>query len=39
MVRFFSENNGIKFEINPSAIKTAGLTASSKLLRVAKIYE
>jgi len=37
MINFVIENNTICFEINPSAAKDAGLTISSKLLRLAKI--
>ena len=37
MVRFFTENDKIKFQINAEAAKAAGLTISSKLLRLAEI--
>lgn len=39
IVRFFSESDMIRIEINPEAAKSANLTISSKLLRIAKIYE
>ena len=37
MVRFVTENDKIKFQINVNAAKAAGLTISSKLLRLAEI--
>ena len=37
MIRFFTENDKIKFQINVEAAKAAGLTISSKLLRLAEI--
>ena len=37
MIRFM-QNNKIRLQINPAAIKTAQLNISSKLLRVAEIY-
>lgn len=37
MIRFFTQNKKIKFEINLEACKAAGLEPSSKLLRVAHI--
>ncbi len=37
MVRFFTENDKIKFQINIEAAKAADLTISSKLLRLAEI--
>jgi len=36
-INFFSEDNKIRFEINPRAAEAAGLRVSSRLLRVAKI--
>jgi hypothetical protein len=39
MIRFFTENNKIRLEINISAVKAAKLNISSKLLRVAQIVE
>jgi hypothetical protein len=36
-INFFTENNKIRFEINPRAAEAAGLRVSSRLLRVAKI--
>lgn len=38
MIRFFTLYNKIKFEINPDASKSADLVISSKLLRLADIY-
>jgi hypothetical protein len=37
MIRFFTIDNKIQFQINPEAAKTEGLTISSKLLRLAEI--
>jgi hypothetical protein len=39
MIRFFTEKNKIRLQINPSAAKAANLIISSKLLRVAEIIE
>jgi hypothetical protein len=39
MIKFFTKNNSIKFQINLDETKTAGLVLSSKLLRLAEIYE
>jgi hypothetical protein len=39
IVRFFTENEMIHLEINIEAAKAANLIVSSKLLRIAKIYE
>jgi hypothetical protein len=39
MIKFFTRNNSIKFQINLEETKTAGLVLSSKLLRLAEIYE
>ena len=39
MVRFFVEGNKLRLKINPEAAKDAGLTISSKLLRLAQISE
>jgi hypothetical protein len=39
MVRFFMEGNKIRLRINPEAAKNAGLTISSKILRLAQISE
>jgi hypothetical protein len=39
MVRFVTEQNKIHFRINLEAVKAAGLTVSSKLLRLAEIIE
>jgi hypothetical protein len=37
MIRFFTKNNKIQFQINPEAAKAAELNVSSKLLRLAEI--
>lgn len=37
-VKFYNENNKIKFQVNPGAVKNSRLTISSKLLNLAKIY-
>ena len=37
MIRFFTIDNKIQFQINPEAAKASGLTISSKLLRLAEI--
>ncbi|MCW3083138.1 MAG: YfiR family protein [Bacteroidetes bacterium] len=37
MIRFFTDNDKIKFQINVEVAKAAGLTISSKLLRLAEI--
>lgn len=39
MIKFFKRKNNIRFEINPAAAKSANLTLSSKLLRVAEIFD
>jgi hypothetical protein len=39
MVRFSTENNKIKLEINTEAAKQEGLVISSKLLRIATIFD
>lgn len=39
MIRFFTEKNKIRLQINPSAARAANLIISSKLLRVAEIIE
>jgi hypothetical protein len=36
-INFFTDDNKIRFEINPRAAEAAGLRVSSRLLRVAKI--
>ena len=38
IVKFYPENEMIKLQINVSAAKEANLNVSSKLLRIAKIY-
>ncbi len=38
MIRLFTRDNRIKMEVNVEASKAAGLTISSKLLRLADIY-
>lgn len=37
MIRFLNENNRVRLRINLDAIKRAGLTASSKLLRAGEV--
>lgn len=37
MIRFYQEDNRLRFEINPSAAHKAGLRISSRLLKLAKI--
>ena len=39
MIRFFTENNKIRLEINPAAARTCNLEISGKLLRIAKIAD
>jgi hypothetical protein len=39
MFRFFLENGKIRFEVNPDVSGQSGLQISSKLLRLAKIYD
>jgi hypothetical protein len=39
IIRFFTENEMIRLQINVDAAKAANLSVSSKLLRIAKIYE
>jgi hypothetical protein len=39
MIGFINDHSRIRFQINPNAAKTANLTLSSKLLRVADIVE
>ncbi len=39
MIRFLAENNKIRFRINAEAAEKAGLTISSKLLRLAEIVK
>ena len=38
-IRFFFEDNRIRFEINPDPIATDGLKVSAKLMRLARIYK
>jgi hypothetical protein len=38
MIRLFTKNNNIRFEINPEPAKAAGLSLSAKLLQLATIY-
>jgi hypothetical protein len=38
MIRLFTRDNRIRFEVNLEASREAGLTISSKLLRLAKIF-
>jgi hypothetical protein len=37
MIRFLTRNNKIRLEINPAAVRAAGLGISSKLLQVAEL--
>jgi hypothetical protein len=39
MIRFFSEENKLRFEINTKATDKAGLKVSAKLLQLAKVYK
>jgi len=39
IIRFYTENEMIRLQINIGAAKAANLNVSSKLLRIAKIYE
>ena len=38
MVQFFVDNQKIRFSVNPNAVNETNLKVSSKLLRLAKIY-
>jgi len=38
MIRFFTRKNKIQFQVNTELTKSANLTVSSKLLRLAEIY-
>jgi preprotein translocase subunit Sec61beta len=38
MVRFYEEDNRLRFEINPKAASRVGLHISSRLLKLARIY-
>lgn len=37
MIRFLTDRNRVRLEVNPEAVKAAGLTISSNLLRAARI--
>ena len=39
VIRFFSEDNKLRFEINPAAAQRAGLKMSAKLLQLARLYK
>jgi hypothetical protein len=39
MIRFYKEENKIRFEINLEAVQASDLQISSKVLRVAKIFQ
>src|SRR5436853_588792 len=39
IIRFFTEKNKIRFQINTDAAKAAKLTISSKLLRIAELAD
>lgn len=38
MIRFFIENNKLRFQVNLGAVKEGNIVISSKLLRLAEIY-
>ena len=38
-IRFFLEENRMRFEINPSAARRAGLKPSAKLLQLARVFK
>ena len=38
-IRFFLENNKVRFEIDPDATEAAGLKVSSRLMKLARIYK
>ena len=38
MVRFYEEDNRLRFEVNPKAAARVGLRISSRLLKLARIY-
>jgi preprotein translocase subunit Sec61beta len=38
-IRFFLEENRIRFEISPDAVSAAGLKVSAKLMKLARIYK
>jgi hypothetical protein len=39
VIRLFSEDNKLRFEINTSAVGRAGLKVSAKLMQLAKVYK
>lgn len=39
MIEFYTENETIRIKINMNAVKASDLNVSSKLLRIAKLYE
>ncbi len=39
MIRFFTENNKIRLQVNPDAARAADLNISAKLLRVSDIFD
>jgi len=39
LIRFFSEDNKLRFEINATAAEKGGLKVSAKLLQLAKVYK
>jgi hypothetical protein len=38
-IRFFLEDNKIRFEINPDPIEAVGIKVSAKLMKLARIYQ
>ncbi|MDD5230987.1 MAG: YfiR family protein, partial [Candidatus Marinimicrobia bacterium] len=39
MINFFIQDDMVKFEMNPAKLESAGLKASSQLLKLARIIE
>jgi len=39
MIRFYEEDNRLRFEINPNAAQKAGLRISSRLLKLARVRQ
>jgi len=39
MIRFFTENNRIRLQVNPDAARAADINISAKLLRVSDIFD
>jgi hypothetical protein len=38
IVRLFAEDNKLRFEISPGAVRRAGLKVSAKLMQLARVY-